>query len=171
MERKNSISTPLGILVLFSLVNLLTACNDWHRDSHRNTDGYTSVAVGNVAGLPADTAQNPAEDTDTPAMGSPSSTDEDAPDDTANAEEPAPMLIALRWQPTPGDIDGYIVHTGPSPETATAVITVTPDTLVEYDATTDLGLRTGDQSCFRIKAYNADGESGFSDAVCYTVNS
>jgi hypothetical protein len=80
------------------------------------------------------------------------------------------MVIALSWQANSGEIDGYMVHTGPTPELATNVITVTPDTAVEYDPVVDLGLNIGDQACFRIKAYNAEGQSDFSDAVCYIVS-
>jgi hypothetical protein len=80
------------------------------------------------------------------------------------------VAIEVSWQANSGKIDGYMVHTGPTPELATNVITVTPDTTVEYDPVVDLGLNIGDQACFRIKAYNAEGQSDFSDAVCYIVS-
>ena len=150
------------LTVLF-LAGLLTACFDWHDNNGASSSTATGVdqaetgADSGGPGLPADGTDNAAAD--------PLDT---APDESASADTD-PILIALSWQPTPGRIDGYIVHTGPSPETATAVITVTSDTSVEYDASIDLGLTTGEQSCFRIKAYNSEGQSGYSEAVCYTV--
>ena len=40
---------------------------------------------------------------------------------------------------------------------------------VTYDAWNDLQLRVGAQACFALTAYNAVGESGFSNPACVTV--
>ena len=40
---------------------------------------------------------------------------------------------------------------------------------VTYDCWADLHLRVGDSACFALTAYNAVGESGFSNAACITV--
>lgn len=151
------------LTVLF-LASLLTACFDWNDGSGVSSTNSTVGVIGTETGADGGDLSPPADGTDT-AAADPLDT---APDESASADTD-PILIALSWQPTPGRIDGYIVHTGPSPETATAVITVTSDTSVEYDASIDLGLATGEQSCFRIKAYNSEGQSGYSEAVCYTV--
>jgi len=162
MDWKRNTSDRLGTLALICVLALLTACYD-KQNSSSGTSSGSLTGVDQIAGNGGGNPQTP------PANSGGSTTDPE-PDDTANAD-PEPIVIALSWQPTPGQIDGYIIHTGPTPETATSVITVTPTTMVTYDAATDLGLDTGDQSCFRIKAYNSEGQSGFSDAVCYTVNS
>lgn len=47
-------------------------------------------------------------------------------------------------------------------------MSITLETTVHFDPTMDLGLAVGEVSCFRIKAYNAEGASDFSDAVCLT---
>ena len=157
MDLHHWVSPRLRILIIVFLGTLLSACFDWHNDSSASTGTDTLTGVdtsNNGTELPA---ENPEDQYTAPA------------EDTASAE-PDPVIIALSWQPIQGNIDGYIVHTGPTPETASAVITVTPNPSVEYDTMSDLGLKPGDQSCFRIKAYNIEGESGFSDAVCYLVN-
>jgi hypothetical protein len=163
MESKRNKPNLTGTVALACLLILLSACYD------KQDNGSAATSSGNLTGIDQ-IANNSGGNSQVPPANTDDSTTDPAPDDTASTD-PEPTVIALSWQPTPGEIDGYIVHTGPTPETATAVITVTPTTIVEYDAATDLGLDTGDQSCFRIKAYNADGQSGFSDAVCYTVNS
>lgn len=61
-----------------------------------------------------------------------------------------------------------MIFHGPTPESATALLSITLETT--DDPQTDLGLNLGDASCFRIKAYNAEGSSDFSDAVCFTYN-
>lgn len=154
-------------LLCISLVFLLTACKSLD-GNNKSADINTSTAVDN------NTGNNSAENSGTPPTDSSTTGStvggSSSSDDTASTESP-PIVIALSWQATPGQIDGYIVHTGPTPEAATSVLTVTPATTVEYDALHDLGLNLGDQACFRIKAYNSEGQSGFSDAVCYAVNS
>jgi hypothetical protein len=92
--------------------------------------------------------------------GSPS---DDSPSDSAS------VALALSWQPNPGPVDGYIVHEGPTAETATTVVSVTHATTVKFDAYHHLGLKPGDTTCFRIKAYNEFGESDFSDAACFII--
>ena len=77
-------------------------------------------------------------------------------------------LLALAWYPS-DEVDGYIVHAGPTPATATAKVTVVASAAVELDAQTDLGLEAGDSVCFRIKAFNTSGVSPFSGAVCTTI--
>lgn len=77
-------------------------------------------------------------------------------------------LLALAWYPSE-EVDGYIVHAGPTPTTATVKVSVVPTASVELDAQTDLGLNPGDNVCFRIRAFNASGVSAFSGAVCAVI--
>lgn len=78
--------------------------------------------------------------------------------------------LSLTWLPNPGPVDGYIVYNGPTPETANKKLTTTPQTSVTYDVAADLVLSANNQTCFRLRAFNADGISGFSEAACITIN-
>jgi hypothetical protein len=78
--------------------------------------------------------------------------------------------ITLRWTPIPGDVDGYRVFFGGTPTTADNPVSDVTTNSVTYNAGTDLGLRLGDDVCFRVTAYNQWGESDFSSAVCETLS-
>ena len=87
--------------------------------------------------------------------------------------------IHVAWQPHPDPtVTGYVIYYGPSIPAATTVASDRPITSpgfdpqapsVTYDPVTNLGLRPGDTVCFRLKAYNSDGESDFSQGTCTTV--
>jgi len=79
------------------------------------------------------------------------------------------MTVSLSWRSNPDPVDGYVVYNGPTPEEAVSELTVTPQTTVQYDTVTDLGLNSGDRTCFRLRAYSKGGVSGFSDAVCVDI--
>lgn len=149
--------------LLLSGCLMLAGCKFTDSNNSSSSNGGTPTSVDNNTGNSGSTGNS----------GGNASAGNDSTGDNTSAPDDAaaqPIILSLSWMPTPGQIDGYIVHTGPSPETATSVLTVTAGTTVEYDAADDLGLNVGDQACFRIKAYNAEGQSGFSDAVCYTVS-
>lgn len=90
-----------------------------------------------------------------------------------------PQGVFFAWQPHPDpSVTGYMVYYGPSIDTATTVASNQPvdgpgfdpqAPSVTYDPAADLGLHAGDTVCFRLKAYNSDGESGFSPGTCTTV--
>ena len=77
--------------------------------------------------------------------------------------------ITLRWTPIPGDVDGYRVFFGGTPTTADNPVSDVTTNAVTFNAGANLGLRFGDEVCFRVKAYNERGESDFSSAVCETL--
>ncbi len=83
--------------------------------------------------------------------------------------------LFLSWLPNPDEIFGYIVYYGPAADATVAVasvLSVTDDDFdpqtpsVAYNAAFDLALNKGDRVCFRHRAYNNVGESGFSGAAC-----
>ncbi len=88
--------------------------------------------------------------------------------------------IKLSWDPNaPSDmVLGYRLYFGPS-EDAMGMVMV-DDVAVEdldpampgstYDAWADFRLRLGDTACFCLTAYNAFGESDFSNAACKMVD-
>ena len=92
----------------------------------------------------------------------------------------AGVTLALAWDPNPAadQVQGYIVYYGATGTTATVELSNIPVTAsgfnpsapgVSYDAWNDLKLKTGDSICFRVKAYNMVGTSGYSSAVCGTI--
>ena len=78
--------------------------------------------------------------------------------------------ITLSWSPVPGNVNGYRVFVGDTAGTATNLVAEVTSSSVTFNAGTNLGLRIGDRVCFRVKAYNDQGESDFSDAVCATLS-
>lgn len=75
---------------------------------------------------------------------------------------------------------GYRIYFGPS-EDATGMVMVDDVTIdapgfdaamptTTYDAWADFRLRLGETACFRLTAYNAFGESDFSNAACKLVD-
>lgn len=150
-----------GLLILVAFA-LLTGCYD---NNSPNTSGTRSTGVVMLPG-----GQDTREDPDDVAQNDSSDYDlDDYSDLDSDAEQQeSPYTLTLSWRPSTGFIDGYMIFHGPTPESATALLAITLETTVHYDPTLDLGLNTGDASCFRIKAYNAEGTSDFSDAVCFT---
>jgi len=80
-----------------------------------------------------------------------------------------PVILSLAWDPNADQVDGYRVYFGGSATTADNVISDTVTPAADFDAQVDLSLQAGDTACFRLKAYNSAGDSGFSDAVCTTI--
>lgn len=90
--------------------------------------------------------------------------------------------IKLSWDANaPSDmVLGYRLYFGPS-EDATGMVMV-DDVAIDapgfdvampgatYDAWADFRLRLGETACFRLTAYNAFGESDFSNAACKLVD-
>jgi len=91
------------------------------------------------------------------------------------------VTITLSWNANPPDenVEGYRTYMGSSTDTSMMMqiddIPVTragfDPTMpqVTYDAWVDLHLDLGDNICFALTAYNASGESAFSNAACTTV--
>ena len=89
--------------------------------------------------------------------------------------------IALSWNPNAASdmVTGYRVYYAMTNDT-TALVKVDDLSIttpgfdpnapgVTYDAWSKFQLRVGDQACFAVTAYNANGESGFSNVACLTV--
>jgi hypothetical protein len=104
--------------------------------------------------------------------------------DTTNISSPAPVesidntKLTVTWTPNPESVDGYIVYFGPSASSVTNETTeITAfagsfdpaSPAIEYDSWYDLGLQLGDNVCFKLRAYNADGLSDWSLPACTTV--
>jgi len=87
--------------------------------------------------------------------------------------------IHVAWQPHPDpSVTGYVIYYGPNIAEANTVASNQPiDSLgfnpqapsVSFEPVANLGLQPGDTVCFRLKAYNPDGESGFSSGSCTKV--
>ncbi|MBK8161623.1 MAG: discoidin domain-containing protein [Gammaproteobacteria bacterium] len=121
-----------------------------------NTSDYVNLSEIMVY---AQAAQNPAS----------SPTDEDISN----------VLLTLTWQPNVGSVQGYKVFFGPTPESVSTEISDITNTLstsfnpaipaIAYDSWYTLRLLPGDNVCFRVRAYNADGLSNWSLPICGTI--
>lgn len=116
------------------------------------------------------------------------STTPSTPSASSNVNAQAPMpyagpgesLLQLAWQPNnDGVAVGYRVYYGPTGDAATTQasdIALTAEGFnalapsVVYNAQRDLGLTTGQDVCFRLRAYNSQGTlSGWSAPVCASI--
>jgi len=91
---------------------------------------------------------------------------------------PASHQITLKWSPSSGHVNGYLVYYGPTASQASAQISdlsvsspgFNPQApSVKFDTWRDLNAQPGDNICFRIRAYGATGLSAWSSAVCSGV--
>jgi hypothetical protein len=103
--------------------------------------------------------------------------------DSANvphADSATGETLTLLWDPHPEEenVLGYYVFVGRSPDTAVTLLSVLRTDsgeidprapAVSYDVSKQLGLRGGDEVCFRAKAFNEEVESEFSEAACATI--
>ena len=89
--------------------------------------------------------------------------------------DPSSKTIILSWDPSPVSVLGYIVYYGETPETASKEATVLSVDLGTVDALdpkllcdlkNDLGIVSGEQVCFRVKAYDGSELSDYSASVC-----
>ncbi len=140
-----------------------------------NNSPSTSIAGGSISG--GSTAIP--EDKPSQSTGGPNPTTDSLNPSPAHASEAADNLpVTLYWNPTPGAIVGYIVYFGMTPDDTTTQFLDIPvnstnfDPLapsVEIDPASELGLVSGDNACFSISAYNKDGISSPSPAVCSII--
>ena len=88
--------------------------------------------------------------------------------------------LTLSWQPNADNVQGYVVYYGPTsgavnteastiPITAPGVDPLAPS--VQFNSWSDLGLLPGNNVCFAVRAYNADGLSNSSTPVCGLIPS
>ena len=85
----------------------------------------------------------------------------------------------VAWFPHPdASVTGYNIYFGPTADTATTLTANLPIDSpgfdpqvpsVEFNLLTDLRLERGEIVCFRLRAYNPDGLSGWSPGICSTV--
>lgn len=141
-------SPPLGAcfirgILTITLLGLLVACDDESEDVLKRDDVSLTSLPGNTDGTVTD------------------------------------VELFLAWLPNPDEtVTGYLVYYGPTLDSTTMVISdlsVNSDKFdlqapsVTYKAWDDLRLRSNDSICFRLKAYNSDGESELSRGVCARI--
>ena len=91
----------------------------------------------------------------------------------------ADTTVYVAWLPHPDPgVTGYNVYFGPTVDTAAELVANIPVDSPGFDAQapsvkfnllTDLRQSRGEDVCFRLRAYNSDGLSGWSPGVCTTV--
>jgi hypothetical protein len=94
---------------------------------------------------------------------------------------PSPLptkSVTLTWRANADPVKGYRVYFGLSPKTTLVQLADFRTSNSNFPASAprakfrayeDLGLRAGEQACFRLRAYDTTGVSGFSRAVCVKV--
>jgi hypothetical protein len=70
----------------------------------------------------------------------------------------------LTWEPSPGEVDGYNIYCWTISSDGGQVVNAGPETQYPMD---DLPLTDGRVNCFSITAYNSQGESNYSNSVCW----
>lgn len=78
-------------------------------------------------------------------------------------------ILNLTWNHNTDPVDYYLLYYGPSENEANQLLAYATDTAASYLAHEDLGLLSGDQICFRLRALSAYGVSDFSAAVCTDI--
>ena len=77
--------------------------------------------------------------------------------------------MTLQWNQGSQTVKGFRVYQGPSKTKATKEVFDVPVNWVTFDPTQTLGAKPGQRMCFRVKAYNDAGVSGYSSGVCATL--
>lgn len=86
--------------------------------------------------------------------------------------------LTLRWSPSDASVLGYVLHSGETADVMDREIAQLTLKAGGFDAASpslrlnasrDLQLHDGDDVCFRVKAYDADGYSDYSPAACITI--
>lgn len=78
--------------------------------------------------------------------------------------------LSVSWNAGAGSALGYYVYYGATASTAINFASHVPGASTTYTTSSkDLNLQTGEQVCFRVRAYNTVGVSAFSSAVCRIV--
>lgn len=84
---------------------------------------------------------------------------------------PQSRQITLSWLPvTASDPVTYIIYYGFSANNASQLVTQTANTQVTLDPGLNLTAQPGDTICFRLRAQNNSGISGFSAPACMTYS-
>jgi len=117
----------------------------------------------------------------TPVLDTPRTTPNPDPGTPPSSTPPASApdaLLSLSWRANTDPITGYRVYYGPTAEAATALaadLAIDANGFdpaaprVSFKAAADLHLNPGDRVCFRLRAYNVDAVSDWSQAVCDTI--
>jgi hypothetical protein len=99
------------------------------------------------------------------------------PDRIGEGSDPS-TSVELTWKANPTPVNGYRVYYGVSPNSIVIELadfsTNDPSfpagaPKAEFDPYDDLGLNPGDQACFRLRAYDSTGVSGYTQGVCVKV--
>ncbi len=91
---------------------------------------------------------------------------------------PSTRKIKLSWNANADSVQGYIVYHSPTANTAfqkyisvdLEMNNVNPDApMIELDPVAELGYQPGDPICFKVRAYDSDGISGWPLPVCGNI--
>ena len=81
-------------------------------------------------------------------------------------EKAAPGSSNLSWADNSNNEDGFKIERGPS---TTGPFTQIGTVLSDTKSYTDSGLADATTFCYRVRAFNASGDSGYTNVVCATT--
>lgn len=140
--------------------------------SDTNIPAGIGIPIDTGSAFPADNNQH--DDTQTPPQTPPTS----QPTGPASGNGNTSPMISLEWNPAGGVVVGYLVFAGTNQDDITTLFQDMPvnsgsfdpqSPRLEIDPQTELGLMPGDNVCFAVRAYNVDGVSSPSPAVCSII--
>ena len=144
------------------------------------TGGTTTTSGGTTSGTPTGTTSGGTTTGGTTTGGTTTSGTTTGGTTTSGGTTTTPtnVSVTLSWQPNSDPVDGYIIYFGTSPYAVTSEVTRTTASMpnfypsapsVQYDSWYDFGLVPGNQLCFKLRAYNADGISPMTSPVCTVI--
>lgn len=162
-----------GALLAGAAMLMLGGCNlqqMMYADQQPQGTALSTIAAGPIASSSTNSA---------PAPSTPAANSGAASQPTSGSTAPTPTTVVVSWNPDAGAVQGYDLYYGSTADTTNtkfATYAVGSGQLdatapsVQLDAVNQLGLRSGEQICFSVRAYNQYGTSGYSAPVCTTYS-
>jgi hypothetical protein len=165
-------SATLRLIAIMSISLALTACVGQSATPKQNSE------IGVVLGSASSASNNDMVNKEPVVQGVSSTPASNIDPESTTNDAFEDMKLTLTWQADNETLEGYQVYFGASPETVTQEISdikafsgsfdfSAPS--IQYASWSDLGLQPGKTICFKIRAYNADGMSDWSAAVCSVI--
>lgn len=162
-----------GAFVAGAVMLMLGGCNlqqMMYADQQPQGTALSTIAAGPLTSSSTNSA---------PAPSTPAADSGAASQPTSGSTAPTPTTVVVSWNPDAGTVQGYDLYYGSTADTTnTKFATYAVDSgqldpnapSVQLDAVNQLGLRSGEQICFSVRAYNQNGSSGYSTPVCTTFS-
>jgi hypothetical protein len=172
-------STTLRLIAIISISFGLGACVGQNATSKQNSEIGVILGSTNESDNDAENKEPVVQGiTGTAAIPTTSNATQGSTSGSTSSDLLGDTALTLTWQADNETLEGYQIYYGSSPETATREISDIKAfsgsfdfsaPLIQYASWSDLGLQPGNTVCFKVRAYNADGVSDWSAAVCGVI--